>query len=156
MLKFKYSYQRVLDLKTREKEAAQAQVAQAMRKLEKAEQTARELSAQLEREENKLWAVGQSISISEIRNRVTYIEHLRRQMMQQQLAVRMASRQVQQKQNILDEKVKEEKKWSIHKEKLALQYLEERKRQEQLQLDELSAQRYFRQQLARSEDIGRE
>ena len=34
----------------------------------------------------------------------------------------MASKQVHKKQDLLEEKVKEEKKWSTHKEKLALQF----------------------------------
>lgn len=156
MLNFSYSFQRILDIKEKETENAQAQVAKALRNLNRAETRFERVNEELRQAEGKLYEQQErGVSISELRTREMYINHLRDRMKEEKAALHLANKNVHKKQDILFEKLKEEKKWSIHKEKLAQQYIDELKKKEQLELDELSSQRFYFQSSARSEEVGR-
>lgn len=156
MFKFNYSFQRILDIKEKEKETAQLQMAKAIQRQERTEIKLNQVFTELEEEEQRLYGKQQQgVSITELRFRENYVDYLRKKASVEKEALIVANKNVDIKQDLLQDKLKEEKIWSIHKEKKVLEFLDGLKKEEQIHLDELSSQRYHHQLGLRGEEVGR-
>lgn len=142
---FHYPFQKILVLKEKEKEIAQLQMAKAIQRHEKIEIKLAELhSTLLAAQELLATKQEQGVSIIEIRRIEDYVEHLRRCLLLEQEDCRLAKKNVDKKQEVLHEKLKEEKTWCVLKEKQEQDFMEKSKMVEQNQLDEMASSRYYR------------
>jgi flagellar FliJ protein len=145
MARFHYPFQRILELKEKEKENSQLQMAKAIRRQEKVEVRLSELQANMYQAQSQLtMKQEQGISIIEIRMLEDYIEHLRRRLSLEHTEFKFAKKNVEKKQEVLLEKLKEEKTWIVLKEKQEQEFFHQSKIQEQLQLDEMATTSFYR------------
>jgi flagellar FliJ protein len=145
MSRFHYPFQRVLELKEKEKENSQLQMAKAIRRQEKVELRLSELQEDISQAQSQLSAKQKrGISIIELRMLEDYIEHLRRRLSLEHTEFKFAKKNVEKKQEVLLEKLKEEKTWIVLKEKQAQEFFHQGKIQEQIQLDEMATTSFYR------------
>lgn len=153
---FHYPFQRILKLKEKEKESAQLQMAKAIQRHEKIELKLAELhSIFLAAQEQLATKQEHGVSIIEIRRIEEYVEHLRKCLRLDQEDCRLAKKNVDKKQEVLHEKLKEEKTWFVLKEKQEQNFIERSKLLEQNQLDEMAGSRYYRLSHLRGDELGR-
>jgi flagellar export protein FliJ len=136
----------MLELKEKEKENAQLLMAKAIQSQETIEDRLNEISnkitvveAQIDMKQN------QKIPIKELQMSETYIGQLKKRLHLEQIQLSMAKKNVEKKQEVLRETLKEEQTWFLLKEKKELEYFEQQKIEEQNQLDEIASRLYFRQ-----------
>lgn len=153
---FHYPFQKILELKEKEKESAQQQMAKAIQRQEKIELRVADLNDSYSAaREHLAIKQEQGIAIMELRRREDYVEHLRRNLRLEQEDCRLAKKNVDKKQEVLHDKLKEEKTWFVLKEKQELEFIERSKLEEQNQLDEMASNRYYRLS-QRGDEFGRE
>lgn len=150
MSKYIYPYQRILEMKVKEKENAQLLMAKAVQKQTNIESRIMDLQStittvqeQLSSEQN----VG--MPILQLRMIGDYVSNLQKRVGIERIQLDFAKKNVDKKQEVLRDALKEEKTWDLLKEKKQQEHLEFIKQKEQSQLDEISNQMFYRQMEAK-------
>lgn len=142
---FHYPFQKILELKEKEKESAQKEMAKAIQRQEKIELRLADLhDLYIAAQEQFAFKQEQGTVIIELRRIEDYVEHLRRCLRLEQEDCSFAKKNVDKKQEVLHDKLKEEKTWFVLKERQELEFINRSKLQEQKQLDEVASNRYYR------------
>lgn len=142
---FHYPFQKILELKEKEKESAQKEMAKAIQRQEKIELRLADLhDLYIAAQEQFAFKQEQGTVIVELRRIEDYVEHLRRCLRLEQEDCSFAKKNVDKKQEVLHDKLKEEKTWFVLKERQELEFINRSKLQEQKQLDEVASNRYYR------------
>lgn len=148
MAGFRYRLQQVFDLRERKKKEQEQKVIQAQRRV-------REIELLIEEKKNEIKTVRHHMMTSHhtmMSAHDEYIHHLNQELdaLYQDLA--QAQQQLAYEKQLLVKAQADLEALIKHKEKMHQEYLEEEKRKEMKQLDEVAGQRYFRGQLAQEED----
>ncbi|GAA0365061.1 flagellar export protein FliJ [Bacillus horti] len=145
MSTYHYPYQRILDVKSKEKENAQLQMAKAIQRQSQAEIRINELEQKIgqatDRVEQQYVAVTRVQDLQGIEN---YMSVLRKKLSFEKKEVEFAKKNVDKKQEVLREKLKEEKTWMVLREKKENEHLEGLKHIEQQELDEMASTSFNR------------
>lgn len=145
-MSFVYSFQKILDVKGKEKEQAEMSYSDSIQALRMEEQKLAQLERNKQEMEHKLQQESR-ISLAELRSSHEYIGYLQRMITEAAWTKRQAEKDVEFKQEILTERVMDEKVWLKLKENAYEQYRELQKQTEQKELDEIAVARYFRQKV---------
>lgn len=149
---FQYPYQRILELKTKDKEQSQTHLAKALQKQEKLEQQIASIEQSIDQLCQSIEGLqSKKIRVTEIINLHDYRYKLEKRLNQEKKEMHYATLQVNKRQQELAEKVKEEKVWDKHKSNALEHYITEERRLENLRLDEIAGQIMERQQGQRGE-----
>jgi flagellar FliJ protein len=142
-MKFDFSYQKVLDVKEKEKEVAKQEYGTIkLRQLELEDQM-----DGLESEKEKAFDLYNHVNrktvweLLEVQNE---IEHVNLKMEQLKHQSQRIQQEVEQKHQVLIEKTQEAKMWNQWKAKSKAVFLKQMERQEQAMLDEMAVLRYSR------------
>lgn len=145
-MSFVYSFQKILDVKGKEKEQAEMSYSHSIQALRVEEEKLAHLEQNKQEMEYKLQQES-LISLAELRSSHEYIGHLQRMITEAVWTKQQAEKDVESKQEILTECVMDEKVWLKLKENAYEQYRELQKQTEQKELDEIAVARYFRQKV---------
>lgn len=145
MTKFRFSFQKILDLKENEKEFAQLQMANAIKKQEESQRRKDEIYQKIITTQN-LMNEKQScgVNVFELRMLENYVDQLKEQLMNSSRELENSQTLVSKSQNNLRMKMKEEKTWVNLKEKKLSEFIEQSKLIEQNLFDEMASIRYYR------------
>lgn len=142
-MRFRYSLQKIVDLKTNEKRQAEWMLSDAIEQLRKEEHTLQELENIKNTLQELMHAsASQSASVHELQMIQHYLLHVDKQIEEKYADVRRAQGDVEHKQHGLTEKVMEEKVWHRAKEQAYGHFLHHLRRKEQQELDEIAATRF--------------
>jgi flagellar protein FliJ len=150
-MSFHYSFQKILDMKEKEKEQAEMSYSKSMQTLQVEQKRLSTLQQTKEEMERRMTRNEESISLSELKDSYQYLHHLQKLVLQAHHTTIQAEKEVEHKQEILTEKAMDEKVWSKLKDKSYVRYIETMKATEQKELDEIAIARYYRQRAARRE-----
>ncbi|WP_185971010.1 flagellar export protein FliJ [Alkalicoccobacillus porphyridii] len=143
---FHYSLQKLMDIKEREKETAESAYAEAVRTFEEVATTLYHLLKRKESLEADARArLEEQVSILDIQSMQTSMLFLQEAIQKQQLMTQQAREQMEWKQQQLVDASFEHKKHEKIREKKYMQFTLEEKRLDQMQMDEISIQRFVRQ-----------
>jgi flagellar FliJ protein len=141
-MRFRYHLQKLVDLKSNEKEQAEWMLSEAVAQLLREETELSGLLEEKERADAELEAAAvETTSVSRVQMLQQYSEHLERQIRIKQGDVKKAQENVAVKRAFLAEKMKEEKAWLKAREKAELQFFSLKMKKEQEQLDEIALTR---------------
>ncbi|SEB46704.1 flagellar export protein FliJ [Paenibacillus sp. GP183] len=144
-MKFKYSFQQIVNLKNNEKTQAEWILSEALDRLRTEESSLYDLSEQKLELSEQLADVSESATtISQMLVYQNYLNHLNQQILKKNAEVQLAQNVVVKKQEHLSEKVIDEKVWTKARERAYSQYKIESGRKEQDVLDEISTNRFKR------------
>jgi flagellar protein FliJ len=144
-MKFKYSFQQIVNLKNNEKTQAEWILSEALDRLRMEESSLYDLSEQKLELSEQLADVSESATtISQMLVYQNYLNHLNQQILKKNADVHSAQNVVVKKQEHLSEKVIDEKVWTKARERAYSQYKIESGRKEQDVLDEISTNRFKR------------
>jgi len=140
-MKFRYSLQKVLDLKNSEKNQAEWMLSEAIGKLQMEE---RQLNSLLDEQhaEREALISGNGLTISTLVARQNYLDYLEREIQRKSSDVEQAHLLVMEKQQNLHDKVLDEKVWTKAKEKAYRKHLTFILKKEQGELDEMATLRH--------------
>ncbi|MFB5673594.1 flagellar export protein FliJ [Paenibacillus terreus] len=142
-MKFQYSFQKVVDLKSNEKSQAEWMLSSALGKLQSEEQTLQQLISEKERVSHAIQSAAEAcVPLSSIQQLQAYIGHLEQCIERKNKDVEHAQMNVQSKQSILTDKMMDEQVWLKAKEKAKARFQKELLLHEQNELDELASVRY--------------
>jgi flagellar FliJ protein len=144
-MSFVYSFQKILDMKEKEKEQAEVNYSKSIRVLQQEQQRLDSLKSNKKYLEERMLQGEQNISLAELKTNYEYIGHLQRLITQANESKELAEKDVEAKQSILSERAIDQKIWEKLKEQSFEKYKEELRKKEQKELDEISVSRYFRQ-----------
>lgn len=145
MATFHYPYQRILDVKAKEKENAQLQMAKAIQRQTRAEQKIHELESMIDQVNHQIEQQYQEvITVQDLLGMEYYTNTLRKRLQFEKSEYEFAKKNVDKKQEVLHEKLKEEKTWSLLKEKQEEEFRQEVKKNEQHELDEMASSSFTR------------
>mgnify|MGYP001323241940 CR=1 FL=1 len=150
-MRFRYSLQKIVDLKANETRQAEWLLSDAIGQLAKAEHSLKELErirAMLE--ERLIPSDGRPAPVHELQEIQQYMAHVDRLIRQKQEDVRRAQSNVQDKQRYLTDKMRDEKVWNRAKEQAYHRFLAGMRRKEQQELDEIALARFERRAAAES------
>lgn len=143
MRRFRYPYQKIVDLKSSEKTQAEWLLAAAVGKLQQEEQLLGKLLAEraawLERMQSE---AGAGANLAELQLMQTYVDYLDSAIAKKEEDVRLARQEKQRRQETLADRMVDEKVWLKAKEKSFLNFKHEEQRREQNELDEIAAVRF--------------
>ena len=145
MAKFHYPFQKILDLKENEKEFAQIQMAEAIKKQEASLRKNQEIYQKIievENEKNQKQQAG--VNIFELRMLENYMTQLKDQLISAEHELEQMETHVTKTQNHLRAKVQEEKTWMNLKNQKLRQFELKEKSSEQTLLDEIAANQFYR------------
>ncbi|MBD2862754.1 flagellar export protein FliJ [Paenibacillus oceani] len=143
-MRFRYPLQKLVDLKTNQKEQAEWMLSEAIADLQREELALSELRAEQGRLAAELEQASiRRTTISQMQMLQLYLQHLDRQIHSKCEDVGRAQANVSEKQQYLTEKLKEEKVWTKAKEKAQSQFTAFVLKKEQDELDELALNRRF-------------
>jgi flagellar protein FliJ len=142
-MKFHFVFQKVLDVKEKEKEQARQEFGSIQRRQTELQEQIDELQWQKEILLNQYNHVHQK-TIMEILQVQQDIEHFDQRIHSLSYQCNLIDQEVEQKQQILLDKAKEEKIWSQWKVKSFHAFQKELERREQAMLDEMAVLRYSR------------
>ena len=145
-MSFVYSFQKILDFKGKEKEQAEMSYSHSIEALRMEEQKLAHLEQNKQNMEQKLQEETR-ISLAELRSGYEYIGHLQQLITKATWTKQQAEKEVESKQEILTERVMDEKVWLKLKENAYEKYKELQQQTEQKELDEIAVARYFRQKV---------
>ncbi|MEC0123879.1 flagellar export protein FliJ [Paenibacillus pabuli] len=142
-MKFRYHFQKVVDLKSNEKTQAEWMLSTAIGKL----QTEEEHLLQLMNDKRELIDVIQSAteskaSVSSIQEMQRYVHHLDECILRKNSDVRHAQVNVQRNQTFLNGKMMDEKVWLGARDKAKIKFQQEMLLREQNDLDEMATVRF--------------
>lgn len=144
-MKFKYSFQKIVDVKLSEKEQAERVLSHAVSHLVREEQRLYELNKQQdELRQQASSTLMKSACAAELRMIQNYAEHLIQQIEQKIEHVDVAKHTVSTKRINLQEKMREEEIWNKAREKAYGKYVAEMRLKEQNILDEMATNRFKR------------
>jgi flagellar FliJ protein len=144
-MKFKYSFQQIVNLKNNEKTQAEWILSEALDRLRTEESSLYDLSElKLELSEQLADVSESATTISRMLVYQSYLNHLNQQILKKNADVQLAQNVVVNKQEHLSEKVIDEKVWTKARERAYSQYKIETGRKEQDVLDEISTNRFKR------------
>lgn len=157
MASFQYPYQRILEVKSKEKEMAQIQMAKALQRQTRAEIKINELESKIDQVNTQIeQRYQETVKVQDLLGMEYYTNTLRKRLHLEKNEFAFAKKNVAKKQEVLLEKLKEEKTWERLKEKKEEEYLHEVKLAEQQELDEMASSSFTRLSDVRGEKIGRE
>ncbi|PYI50369.1 flagellar export protein FliJ [Paenibacillus flagellatus] len=141
-MRFRYPLQKLVDLKTNEKEQAEWMLSEAVGALQREELTLAELLAEHRRVAEELEsASARKTTISQIQMLQHYLQHMEQQIRAKSNDVHRAQSNVADKQQALTEKMMEEKVWTKAKEKAHRQFTAFVLKKEQEEMDEIALTR---------------
>lgn len=144
-MKFHYAFQQIVDLKNTERTQAEWVLSDALGKLRSEQSTLSELESEKRRMQEELATSSEnSTTISQMLVMQHYVNHLNRQISLKTTDVKQAQRQVEQKQQVLTDKMLDEKVWSKAREKAFEAHTAQSLKKEQEELDELASVRFLR------------
>lgn len=142
-MRFRYSFQKIVDLKNTEKTQAEWVLSGAVGRLREEEESLTSLRSE---KENVQWAMcrsaEQAVPVSELMAYQHYVAHLEHRIERKCEDVLYAERVVVQKREALSSKMMEEKVWSQAREKAFRQFQAEMLKKEQEELDEIAVVRF--------------
>ncbi|MFK3938697.1 flagellar export protein FliJ [Alkalihalobacillus sp. NPDC078783] len=145
-MQFRYSLQKLMDLKEREKEEAENIYSSAVKTFE---EVATELYHLLKRkealEEDARTKLSSLVSVLDIQSIQASMLFLQEAIVKQQKRTQLARAQMEEKHQLLLDASFEHKKHEKIREKKRMQFVVEESRLEQLSMDEISVQRFVRQ-----------
>lgn len=142
-MRFRYTFQKIVDLKGTEKTHAEWCLSQAIRKLREEESALAKLQASLDEVLSKLNAsAANSTKISDLMLLQSYADHFADGIHKKLLDISEAQYDVQRKQEELNSKMLDEKIWNKAKEKAFNKFQIELLKKEQSQLDEMALVRF--------------
>ncbi|MFB5759726.1 flagellar export protein FliJ [Paenibacillus medicaginis] len=142
-MKFQYSFQKVVDLKSNEKSQAEWVLSSAVGQLQAEEQTLQQLISEKERASHAIQSAAEAcVSLASIQQLQAYIRHLEQCIERKNKEVRQAQMNVQSKQSILTDKMLDEQVWLKAREKAKARFQKELLLHEQNELDEMASVRY--------------
>src|SRR5690554_713572 len=143
-MKFRYPFQKVVDLKNNERTQAEWMLSEALGKLQKEENSLQELHAKKDvLGKNLSQASSNSAKIFELQVFQEYLSYVDLQIQTKHKDIQKAQHQVTDKKDDLSDKMLDEKVWTKSKEKAYSQYMALTLKKEQEQLDELATMRYI-------------
>jgi flagellar FliJ protein len=144
-LQFRYPLQKLVDLKTNEKEQAEWMLSEALGRLSREEQSLKELEDEQRRAGEALQAASAGrTTISRMQQLQEYRELLEQRIRLKIGDVRKAQSDVDDKRSRLVEKTLEEKVWHKAREKAHLKFVAFVQKKEQAELDEIALNRRVR------------
>lgn len=155
MTQFNFRFQKILNLKENEKDFAQIQMADAIKRQELGHQKNEIIYNKIidvERIKKKKQQDG--INISELRLLENYIQQLQEQMISANREMEHLQTNVSRTQYHLQKKAQEEKTWGNLKQQEQSQFKEQSKVAEQNYFDELASTRFYRTSKASSAERG--
>ncbi|WP_172371467.1 flagellar export protein FliJ [Sporosarcina jiandibaonis] len=145
MTQFNFQFQKILDIKENEKDFAQVQMADAIKRHEAGCQKKESILSRIIRSEQTMREKQQvGMNISELRELENYIYQLQTQLMDSQRELEHLQKNVSKTQNHLQLKSQEQKIWDNLKEQKMNQHIERSKVIEQNFFDELASTRFYR------------
>ncbi|MFF2482650.1 flagellar export protein FliJ [Paenibacillus sp. NPDC058071] len=143
MASFRYSYQKIVDLKTSEKTQAEWLLSSAIGVLQAEELTLSELRGKREEWELKqLGASEQAVSLAELQIMQHYIDYLDACIERKLGDIRRAQHKVDQNRSLLADRMKDEKVWMKAKEHAHDRFRQVMQHREQNELDEMATVRF--------------
>lgn len=144
-MRFRYAFQKIVDLKTNEKTQAEWMLSDAIGKLKEEEHSLNELVLAKQEQQRQLSdASANKMTISELMVMQHYIDHFDQRILDKSRDLEQAKTVVSIKQEDLNGKMLQEKVWSKAKERAYQQFSAKMLKQEQGQLDEMATNRFQR------------
>jgi flagellar protein FliJ len=144
-VRFQYSFQKIVDLKTNEKTQAEWVLSEAIGKLRAEEHSLTELQQAKEEMADELHrASAARTTISELKLMQSFVDHIDQQIQVKHQDVQQAKSQVQIRQEHLTDKMLEEKVWTKAKEQAFGRFNMMMLKKEQEQMDEMATNRFRR------------
>ena len=144
---FTYTFQKILNMKEKEKEQVQMDYSKSVQLLQKEQQRLVSLEKNKQEMERRIMQQGKNISLAELKINYEYIGHLQRLIIQANESKAQAEKEVEAKQFILSERAIEHKVWEKLKDHVFERYKAETRQAEQKELDEMAVARYYRQKV---------
>lgn len=145
MTQFNFQFQKILDIKENEKDYAQVQMAEAIKRHEAGCQKKEKILSKIIRSEQLMREKQQEgMNISELREMENYIYQLQTHLMDSQRELEYLQGNVSKTQSHLQLKSQEQKIWDNLKEQKKHQHIEKNKVIEQNFFDELASTRFYR------------
>jgi flagellar FliJ protein len=145
MVKYHFPFQRILEVREKEKENAQLNMAKAIQKQERIESRIEELFHKISDTREQLQdRQAHGVTINELKWSEFYVNQLQQRITVEQSQLSFAKKNVEKRQEVLWGALKEEKTWFSLKEKKEFEYSHQLKTIEQSQIDEISTQLFFR------------
>ncbi|MCP3772799.1 flagellar export protein FliJ [Paenibacillus sp. MZ04-78.2] len=144
-MRFRYTFQKIVDLKTNEKTQAEWMLSEAIGKMHAEESSLAELEkAKCEMQEELHKSSSQVTTVSNLLMLQSYVNHIDGRIQLKHRDVQEAKTIVQLKQDDLTGKMLEEKVWTKAKERAFQHFSSEALKKEQNQLDEMATNRFKR------------
>lgn len=141
-MRFNYSFQKIVDLKSNEKTQAEWVLSGAIGRLREEEESLTTLFSEKSHVESELCSAARQTTASELMSYQYYLEHLNHRIQHKTADVRHAEKNVVEKRSILSSKMVEEKVWdqARYRAYMLHQYMELKKEQDVL--DEMATMRF--------------
>jgi flagellar FliJ protein len=146
-MSFVYSFQKILDMKEKEKEQAEINYSKSIQVLHREQQRLAHLEQNKQNMEQRLLQRKKNVSLAELKTNYEYIDHLQRLIVQAGESKERAEKDVEAKQFILSERAMDQKIWEKLKENSFEKYMKRVRQIEQKELDEIAVVRYYRQRV---------
>lgn len=144
-MRFRYSFQQIVDLKNNERTQAEWILSEAIGRLRTEESSLNTLQAQKSELHNQIAKASENrTTISQMLQMQHYMEHLDHQILRKHDEIQVAKHVVMKKQEHLSEKMLDEKVWNKAREKAYVQFKALTGKKEQEALDEMATNRYKR------------
>jgi flagellar FliJ protein len=144
-MKFRYSFQQIVDLKNNEKTQAEWVLSEALGHLRTEETNLFQLSEKKSELHNQISTTSENCTtISNMILLQNYMDHLNYQILKKHEEIQLAQHVVMKKQEHLSERMIDEKVWTKAREKAYSQFKVVSGRKEQETLDEISTNRFKR------------
>lgn len=144
-MRFRYTYQKIVELKESEKKQAEWRLADSMGKLQNEERMLSQYEGQFQVLKDDLRQAAElTVKIAELQTMQGYAQHLEWQIARKSQDVAMAMEEVASKQQELLTRVQDEKVWSKAKEKAFIKFTNMLSKKEQNELDEIATNRFGR------------
>lgn len=142
-MRFQYSFQKVVDLKTNEKSQAEWMLSSAVGQLQAEEQTLIQLVGERNRVISAIQKAAEDCApLSTIQELQAYVHHLDQCITRKHRDVQYAQQNVQSKQTVLTDKMLDEQVWLKAREKANVKFQQAMLLREQNELDEMASVRF--------------
>ncbi|RRJ65356.1 flagellar export protein FliJ [Paenibacillus oralis] len=142
-MKFRYVYQKVLDLKSNEKTQAEWMLSAAVGELQSEQRSLEQLFEEQARTASAIqYEMENSASMQRLQELQRYMEYIEQSITRKLGDVKRAELNVEQKKTILNGKMRDEKVWLKAKEKAKEKFQHEMLLREQNELDEMATVRF--------------
>ncbi|MBO9609175.1 MAG: flagellar export protein FliJ [Paenibacillaceae bacterium] len=141
-MRFRYAFQKIVDLKASEKTQAEWELSHAVGKLQVEEQMLSGLHSEKSELQTNLSSVTQeTVTVSDLMHYQTYLNHIDRRISQKDADVRSAQQRVNHERQQLTAKMVEEKVWTTARDKAKRLFVHAEQRKEQGAIDEMATMR---------------